>query len=77
MRSDFGFFSVSALHSVAPTEVGTPYYCAPEVSMRATMDACYDGKKADSAPCNSSVGRMPLHVLTTRCLAVLACGSEG
>ena len=48
MRADFGF-SISAMHSVAQTEVGTPNYCAPEVLMRATMDACYDGKKADGA----------------------------
>ena len=50
MRADFGF-SISAMHSVAQTEVGTPNYCAPEVLMRATMDPCYDGKKADGAHC--------------------------
>lgn len=33
------------------TEVGTPNYCAPEVLMRASMDSCYDGKKADGALC--------------------------
>ena len=50
MCADFGF-SISAMHSVAQTEVGTPNYCAPEVLMRATMDRCYDGKKADGAQC--------------------------
>ena len=48
--ADFGF-SISATHSVAQTEVGTPNYCAPEVLMRATVNTSYDGKKADGACC--------------------------
>ena len=72
MCADFGF-SISAMHSVAQTEVGTPNYCAPEVLMRATMDACYDGKKADGAHCMSRMqqGLMSVCALTARCLHVL------